>query len=277
MGALSVSRRRSRGLRKTPQWSAARRVGPRYGPAVPSRWRDRPNRKAGQRVRRSAPANFGAPLPSFGIAKGSKPTIWNGQPAGMRRAATLPHATTHRRQDEAPSAATGAATPGNPVHRQERPSTCSIPAGDDVAMALRFSSAMRRRMASGPLPITSDPGVPGRLVKFRLLPDCRATLRPGDRRFRSGVPSRRQHAVERVGHEPGKAKLQHGRHIGHVVPALRAGDGERAHGPVHDARMGARQRGAHQRLSCCPARSGLVNSKQSGNHPGFSQFGCPPM
>ena len=60
---LSVSRRRSRGLRKTPQWSAARRAGPRYGPAVPSRWRDRPDREAGHGVRRSTPAPFGAPLP----------------------------------------------------------------------------------------------------------------------------------------------------------------------------------------------------------------------
>ena len=33
---LSVSRRRSRGLRKTPQWSAERRAGPRYGSAIPS-------------------------------------------------------------------------------------------------------------------------------------------------------------------------------------------------------------------------------------------------
>src|SRR6266550_2729634 len=33
---LSVSRRRSRGLRQTPQWSAERRAGPRYGPAIPS-------------------------------------------------------------------------------------------------------------------------------------------------------------------------------------------------------------------------------------------------
>ena len=33
---LSVSRRRSRGLRKTPRWSAERRAGPRYGPAIPS-------------------------------------------------------------------------------------------------------------------------------------------------------------------------------------------------------------------------------------------------
>jgi hypothetical protein len=60
---LSASRRRSRGLRKTPQWSAARRAGPRYGLAVPSRWRDRLCRKAGHGVRRSAPAPFGAPLP----------------------------------------------------------------------------------------------------------------------------------------------------------------------------------------------------------------------
>src|SRR5437016_1592887 len=33
-------------------------------------------RKADHRSRRSAAANFGAPLPSLGIAKGSKPTIW---------------------------------------------------------------------------------------------------------------------------------------------------------------------------------------------------------
>src|SRR4051812_13964612 len=33
---LSVSRRRSRGLRETPQWGAERRAGTRYGPAIPS-------------------------------------------------------------------------------------------------------------------------------------------------------------------------------------------------------------------------------------------------
>jgi hypothetical protein len=60
---LSVSRRRSRCLRKTPQWSAARRAGPRHGPASPFRWRDRLCRKASHGVRRSAPAPFGAPLP----------------------------------------------------------------------------------------------------------------------------------------------------------------------------------------------------------------------
>jgi hypothetical protein len=52
------------------------------GPAVPSRWRDRSDRKTGQRVRRSAPATFGAPPPSFGTAKGSKPTIWHDSPPG---------------------------------------------------------------------------------------------------------------------------------------------------------------------------------------------------
>ena len=63
---LSVSRRRSRDLRKTPQWSAARRAGPRHGPAVPSRWRDRLDRKVGPRgaafrtsaFRRSAPSRL---------------------------------------------------------------------------------------------------------------------------------------------------------------------------------------------------------------------------
>jgi hypothetical protein len=90
---LSVSRRRSRGLRKTPQWSAERRAGPRYGPAIPSA-RDGLSRKASQRVRRSAPANFGAPLPSLGTAKGSKPTIWHDSPPGCaarQRSRTAQH------------------------------------------------------------------------------------------------------------------------------------------------------------------------------------------
>ncbi len=76
------------------QWSAERRAGPRYGPVVPSRWRDGPSRKAGQRVRRSAPANFGAPLPSIGSAKGSKPTIWHDSPPGCaarQRSRTVQH------------------------------------------------------------------------------------------------------------------------------------------------------------------------------------------
>ncbi len=68
--------------KEKPQWSAARRAGTRYGPAVPSRRRDRSDRKTGQRSRRSAAANFGAPLPSFGNAKGSKPTIWHDSPPG---------------------------------------------------------------------------------------------------------------------------------------------------------------------------------------------------
>src|SRR5438874_3644352 len=42
----------------------------------PVRRRDWSCRKADQRPRRSAAANFGAPLPSDGGAKGSKPTIW---------------------------------------------------------------------------------------------------------------------------------------------------------------------------------------------------------
>src|SRR5436305_11223995 len=59
---------------KTPQWSAARRAGPRYGPAVPSRRRDRPDREAGHVVRRSAPAPFGAPLPHVWGARKSRRT-----------------------------------------------------------------------------------------------------------------------------------------------------------------------------------------------------------
>ena len=69
---LSASRRRSRGRRKTPQWSAARRAGPRHGPAVPSRRRDRLDRKVGHGVRRSAPAPFGAPLPH--VCEGDLPS-----------------------------------------------------------------------------------------------------------------------------------------------------------------------------------------------------------
>jgi len=79
---LSVSRRRSRGRRKNAavERREARRSALWAG--NPVRWRERPCRKAGQRVRRSAPANFGAPLPSFGSAKGSKPTIWHDSPPG---------------------------------------------------------------------------------------------------------------------------------------------------------------------------------------------------
>ena len=99
---LSVSRRRSRGLRKTPQWGAERRAGPRYGSAVPSRRRDGSDRKTGQWVRRSAPANFGAPLPSYWDCEGFETDNLARQPAGMRRAAMLPHGSTHaRRKDDA--------------------------------------------------------------------------------------------------------------------------------------------------------------------------------
>jgi hypothetical protein len=73
---LSVSRRRSRGLRKLPQWSAARRAGPRYGSAVPSRWRDRPCRKAGQWVGDPARDFRRSATLCMEVAKGSKPTIW---------------------------------------------------------------------------------------------------------------------------------------------------------------------------------------------------------
>ena len=101
---LSVSRRRSRGLRKTPQWGAERRAGPRYGPAVPSRWRDRLSRKAGQWV--------GVPAREF---RRSATLCWRmrrvrnrqfgRKPAGMRRAATLPHGSTQaRRNDDADTA-----------------------------------------------------------------------------------------------------------------------------------------------------------------------------
>ena len=52
-------------------------------------------RKAGQRVRRSAPANFGAPLPSYWECEGFETDNLARQSAGMRRAATLPHGSTN--------------------------------------------------------------------------------------------------------------------------------------------------------------------------------------
>ena len=67
---------------KTPQWSAERRAGPRYGPAIPSADGIGSIVRSNQWARRSAPANFGAPLPSVGGAKGSKPTIWHDSPPG---------------------------------------------------------------------------------------------------------------------------------------------------------------------------------------------------
>jgi hypothetical protein len=91
---LSVSRRWSRGLRKLPRWGAERRAGPRYGPAVPSRWRDRSDRKTGQRARRSAPANFGAPLPSVGGCVGFETDNLDGSPPGCaarQRSRTAQH------------------------------------------------------------------------------------------------------------------------------------------------------------------------------------------
>ena len=79
---LSVSRRRSRGLRKNAAVERRKARRSALWTGNPVRRRDRSRRKAGQRARRSAPANFGAPLPSLGIAKGSKPTIWHDSPPG---------------------------------------------------------------------------------------------------------------------------------------------------------------------------------------------------
>ena len=79
---LSVSRRRSRGLRKTPQWSAERRAGPRYGSAIPSA------DGRGHAVRLANGCGVPRPrisalrFPLIGSAKGSKPTIWHDSPPG---------------------------------------------------------------------------------------------------------------------------------------------------------------------------------------------------
>src|SRR5262245_29769156 len=48
---------------KSPWWSAERRAGERHSPAVLP-LKDRPDRKTGHGVRRSAPAPFGASPPS---------------------------------------------------------------------------------------------------------------------------------------------------------------------------------------------------------------------
>src|SRR3982750_2045748 len=90
MAPLSVFRRRSRGLRKTPQWSAERRAGPRYGSAIPSAdgmglAARRTNGRGVPRLRISALR--------YPLLEGRRVRIENlaRQPAGMRRAATLPH------------------------------------------------------------------------------------------------------------------------------------------------------------------------------------------
>ncbi len=89
-----------RGLRKTPQWSAERRAGPRHGPAVPSRWRDRPDRKAGQRVRRFRAREFRSSASLFWDCEGFETDNLARQPAGMRRAATLPATAQQHAREE---------------------------------------------------------------------------------------------------------------------------------------------------------------------------------
>ena len=91
---LSVSRRRSRGLRKTPQWSAERRAGPRHGPAIPS--------AGGTGSPQGGPTGAAFRAREF---RRSASLIWEcegfetdnlaRQSAGMRRAATLPHGSTN--------------------------------------------------------------------------------------------------------------------------------------------------------------------------------------
>ncbi len=87
---LSVSRRRSRGRRKTPQWSAERRAGPRHGPAIPSA--DGMGLAARQTNGRGVPRLRISAL-RYPLLEGRR--VRNRQfgrkPAGMRRAATLPH------------------------------------------------------------------------------------------------------------------------------------------------------------------------------------------
>jgi len=79
---------------KTPQWSAERRAGPRYGPAIPSA------DGIGSAVRRANGRGVPRPrisalrFPLFGSAKGSKPTIWHDSPPGCaarQRSRTAQH------------------------------------------------------------------------------------------------------------------------------------------------------------------------------------------
>ena len=90
---LSVSRRRSRGLRKTPQWSAERRAGPRYGSAVPSRWRDRLSRKAANGCGDPRPRISALRYPLLGMRRVRIENLAR-QSAGMRRAAMMTHDST---------------------------------------------------------------------------------------------------------------------------------------------------------------------------------------
>ena len=98
---LSVSRRRSRGLRKTPQWGAERRAGTRYGPAIPS----------ADGIGLAARQTNGRGVPRLRISALRYPLLegrrvrnrqFGRKPAGMRRAATLPlGSTTHGENDDA--------------------------------------------------------------------------------------------------------------------------------------------------------------------------------
>ena len=100
MGALSVSRRRSRGLRKTPQWSAERRAGPRYGPAIPFRRRDGSRRKADQRPRRIPRLRISALRYPLMEGRRVRNRQFGRKPAGIRRAAAMPHTPTNGRHNE---------------------------------------------------------------------------------------------------------------------------------------------------------------------------------
>ena len=88
----SVSESRCRGLRKTPRWSAERRAGPRYGPAIPSADGSGPTARrakgAAFRTRELSALRF----PREG--EGFETNNLARQSAGMRRAATLPHGST---------------------------------------------------------------------------------------------------------------------------------------------------------------------------------------
>jgi hypothetical protein len=135
---LSASRRRSRDLRKTPQWSAERRAGPRHGSAIPSADGIGLSRKADQRPRRSAAANFGAPLPSVGGAKGSKPTIWTEARRDAPRGDAPPRLKRMHGENHDAEICTPNSPPsfrGAPKARTRNPETSGLPALLDSGFA----------------------------------------------------------------------------------------------------------------------------------------------
>ena len=191
---LSASRRRSRDLRKTPQWSAERRAGPRHGSAIPSADGIGLSRKADQRSRRSAAANFGAPLPSLGGAKGSKPTIWHDSPPGCAarqrcRTARHMHGENHDAEifapdlRHSPSSWPGSSRPSTPYFGAKAwmPATSAgMTVESDASHEHKFQH--RDFLSFSMHVLTHAPSLPRGASRRAVVPNCRfRTLRPSNR------------------------------------------------------------------------------------------------